>query len=642
MTTRRSLARHRKFARTQDLTVTDLFCGAGGASIGMEAAGAVIVEAANHWKVAVNTYCTNHQKVRVQCADISNTHPSRFATTDILWASPECKTHSQAAPKARKPELFDGTPDAYVERSRVTMWDVVEFAEYHRYRVVIVENVVDIGRWQPLDAWFMAMVALGYKYRVVSLNSMVAHPTPQSRDRWYVVFWQGIPDPDLEVRPGCWCSTCEKTVEGIQTFKRPDARWGKYRQQYVYRCGSCKSDVLPWVWPAAAAIDWSIPCERIGDKPMREFKNKKTGEVTWARMAPATIRRIEVGIERYGPAIVQGAGHMFERPGYYRTWPSWEPLKTLSSTNQFGVAVPDSFMLDVSNAGSPPHKDHNRLRRSSEPLFTQTALAAAGLVTPMYGRSGPGNPTGEPLPTLMGQNHHGLVTPVHGGHQGPAAHPSDYPHLVQTGQQETGLVIMGTGSIEEAKYRATTTDMPLSTVVGSAINQSLVSLPFIAELRGGHSDASSVADPLATFAAGGTHHGLVEPPGMMVRMNGDMADAASMAQPIDGPMGTLVGKWTMGVVPFLTPYYGNSTPSPVGDPMPTVTGVDRCGLVEPLWEVDDCGFRMLEPPEAGLGMGFPSTYIVGGSKRDQVRQYGQAVTPPTSAVLLGRIFEAMS
>lgn len=613
---------------SQDLTVTDLFAGAGGASIGMVAAGAVVVEAANHWKVAVETYGRNHVNTRVQCADISNTHPSRFATTDVLWASPECTTFSPAAPTKRKPELFDGTKDAYVERSRVTMWDVVQFAEYHRYKAIIVENVVDIGRWALLDPWFAAMRALGYDWRVVSLNSMVAHPTPQSRDRWYVVFWQGIPAPDLEIRPSCWCGTCEATVEGIQTWKRPDARWGKYRQQYSYTCGTCKAQVLPWVWPAASAIDWSLPCERIGDRDRP--------------LAPATRRRIEVGLERYGPgAIVQAAGHCFERPGYYRTWPAWQPLKTLSGTNQYGIATP-GFLMDAANTGSAARYDGTRVRDPGEPLFTETA-----------------------------SNRNALVTPLHHGETGPPARPSSDPFGTQSGRQETGLLIMNTGSIEEAKYRAFDARRdPLQTVVGSSINQSLVvpmrtggkaqpaggaPLPttttadgggaFIAELRGGWSDASSVADPLAAVTASGNHHGLTLPPGMLVRMNGDLADAPSMATPADGPMGTVTGAANQAVVPyphFLTPYYGNSTPSPVSSPSPTVTSVDRCALIEPSIEVDSCGFRMLEPPEAGLGMGFPSSYIVGGSKRDQVRQYGQAVTPPASCVLLERVFEAMS
>jgi predicted RNA methylase len=39
---------------TLDITVTDLFCGAGGSSIGAEAAGARLVMAANHWRLAID------------------------------------------------------------------------------------------------------------------------------------------------------------------------------------------------------------------------------------------------------------------------------------------------------------------------------------------------------------------------------------------------------------------------------------------------------------------------------------------------------------------------------------------------------------------------------------------------------------
>jgi DNA (cytosine-5)-methyltransferase 1 len=37
--------------------------------------------------------------------------------------------------------------DEAAERSRATMWDVVRFAEHHRYTSVIVENVVDAAKW---------------------------------------------------------------------------------------------------------------------------------------------------------------------------------------------------------------------------------------------------------------------------------------------------------------------------------------------------------------------------------------------------------------------------------------------------------------------------------------------------------------
>jgi DNA (cytosine-5)-methyltransferase 1 len=60
-----------------------------------------------------------------------------------------------------------------------------------------------------------------------------------------------------------------------------------------------------------------------------------------------------------------------------------------------------------------------------------------------------------------------------------------------------------------------------------------------------------------------------------------------------------------------------------------VTGLDRHGLVEPTTlRVEDCYFRMLQPHEIGAAMAFPADYEVGGTKRDRVKQYGNAVTPP--------------
>jgi len=69
---------------------------------------------------------------------------------------------------------------------------------------------------------------------------------------------------------------------------------------------------------------------------------------------------------------------------------------------------------------------------------------------------------------------------------------------------------------------------------------------------------------------------------------------------------------------------------------------DRYGLVEPAIEVDDCGFRMLEPHEIGRAMAFADDYIVLGNKRERVRQYGNAVTPPVMALILQRAIASLS
>ena len=50
---------------------------------------------------------------------------------------------------------------------------------------------------------------------------------------------------------------------------------------------------------------------------------------------------------------------------------------------------------------------------------------------------------------------------------------------------------------------------------------------------------------------------------------------------------------------------------------------------------------MLAPAECGAGMGFPSTYRVLGGSREQIKQYGNAVTPPAMELLMQRCMEAL-
>ena len=124
------------------LTLTDLFCGAGGSSTGAVKGGARVVMAANHWQLAIETHQTNHPATNHDLADLMVTHPSRYQRTDILWISPECTNHSIAKGRKRKNlgqlDLWgNDRVDPAEERSRATMREVIEFTTYHRYEIVI-------------------------------------------------------------------------------------------------------------------------------------------------------------------------------------------------------------------------------------------------------------------------------------------------------------------------------------------------------------------------------------------------------------------------------------------------------------------------------------------------------------------------
>lgn len=523
------------------LTLTDLFCGAGGSSTGAIAIPGVSVRiASNHWELAVETHNTNHPNADHLCADLSQIHPRYFPTTDILWASPECTNHSVAKGRRRadaQPDLFgEVLPDAAAERSRATMWDVPRFAEAHRYRAVIVENVVDAYHWVPFQAWLMAMDSLGYEHHIVMLNSMHAQAfgvgAPQSRDRMYVMFWQkGNRRPDFDrLRPLAFCPDCATEIRAIQVFKKPEHRWGRYRAQYVYRCPSvkCRNRVVEPVFrPAAEIIDWELLGQRIGDRDKP--------------LAAKTMARIQAGIERYwAPVVLEAAGNTYDAAdprhpahgragGYYRAWSAEDPLRTVHTTMSKALAVPVEG------------RDGKSAQTAADPLRTMTT------------------------------------------------------------RNETGVAMA----------------------------------PFIAELRGGGSKHRPVSDPLCTVVANGNHHGLV------------------------------------------TTYYGNGSTRPTGEALATVTATERHALLmrnntargnpaqlvnpvseyartittaghqsllaadRPTVDINDVLFRMLEPREIAAAMDFPRAYRILGNRREQVRQAGNAVTPPAARDLVGIVADSL-
>lgn len=189
------------------ITVTDQFCGAGGSSIGATLAGAEVKLAMNHWELAIETHNTNFPTVDHDCTDISAVNPRRYPSTDILITSPECTNHSIAKGKPRQfytQDLFGNILiDPAEERSRATMWDVPRFAEYHDYRMIVVENVVDAGRWRLFNSWLHAMHALDYEHEVIYYNSMFAWPTPQSRAGCTLFFGSAITQ-DQTLISGPW------------------------------------------------------------------------------------------------------------------------------------------------------------------------------------------------------------------------------------------------------------------------------------------------------------------------------------------------------------------------------------------------------------------------------------------------------
>ncbi len=556
-------------------TFTDLFCGAGGSTWGAKGAGMEGVLAMNHWELAIETHNLNNPEMDHSCADIRIVDPRYYPSTRVLLASPECTNHSLAKGKKRN---FNGTKelfghlkkDAPAIKSRATMWDVPGFAEYHKYDVVVVENVVDARRWTMWEPWLAAMSCLGYHHEVVYYNSMFAPPTPQSRDRMYVVFWhKRLRKPNLDFRPPGYCSKCEANVDTIQSWKNQDKQWGKYgikNGQYVYRCATCSQVVVPYYFSAFNAIDWSVPAVRIGDRK-RPLKEK-------------TLARIRYGLDKYGrnPIVVTTS---YTTGVSFRSKDSvTDPLSTQPGHNLFALADPGMLLKMYGG-------NRSQLPLQENPLGSVTCAdshAVLGfspaLIELGHGQSGErriSDPFG-PLPTATTRQTVGITT---------------HPLLVRTDYFSNNAV------------RSATTQ-PGATQTQDGKYALVMDGAFMADMYGSSKARGFEREMICVTASGGNH--------ALVSTNA-----------------------------FMAYYYGTINMSGMADPVNTVTTKDRAMFIEPgsQVEVDDCTFRMLQPHEIKAGMAFDPKYEILGTKRLQVNQLGNAVTPPVMQMICERIMEIL-
>lgn len=559
------------------LEATDMFCGAGGSSLGLEAVCCPacgrslirVTQAINHWDLAVEAHNANFPEADHDVHNVQEIDPRRFRRTPLFWASPECTYHAYTRGKKSN--------SAEARRSRATFRDIVRFTECHRYDAVIVENVIEAQRWcdkrghgkkcgcgSSFQAWFDSMTRLGYEGQVVHFNSQFALPTPQSRDRLYVVFWRaGLPAPNLDFQPISWCSSCATVVRGIQTWKKPAKssprslpglfEWGRYGPQYIYRCPECAQPVAPAVTGAKTILDWTLPIERFGDK----------------ERADSTRERIRYGFVNQGrrqPIAVQVGGNLFERRPGVRVWSVDQPLGTVVGTQTMALVTP---------AGG----QEAAARDACEPMHTVLGSDRLAIVLRYGGQQPAPSAIGAPMSTVTAHDREiGLVIPNRENATG--ASVEEPAATVTTAPSQHMVVQVNRGDKNGNVRPAHDLDEPARTIAGHG-ELALVELRGDPNRPGGGNQAKTLDETVGTVAANGNHHGLLVYNGV-----------PGFVQPLEMALGTITDRDKQSL---LVPYYSTGVARPLGEPLGAVTTIDREALVVPTdAEIDDCLFRMLQ------------------------------------------------
>lgn len=199
-------------------------------------------------------------------------------------------------------------------------------------------------------------------------------------------------------------------------------------------------------------------------------------------------------------------------------------------------------------------------------------------------------------------------------------------------------------------FRGQGIDEPMKTVTASRDANGLV-LPTLiqtgyGERQGQAPRSLDLLAPLGTVVAGGAKHGLVA---AFLQQN----FTGMVGKPLRVPVPTITardhhslveahlsGDRAKQVAAFLTSYYGSGgTSSDLRKPMPTVVTKDRHGLVlcryfGESYAIADIGMRMLTPRELARAQGFPDSYVLEGTKTQQIARIGNSVVPQVAEAIV--------
>lgn len=163
----------------------DLFCGAGGLTLGMQNAGLISIGAVEMDRFACQTFSANFADVPVYERDVKSFSTSeikdRFSGVDVIVAGPPCQGFSVAGPSQY----------GIIDNRNSLIMEVARFIDVIRPAICVLENVKGIlhGKLSPknraIDEYVGTVERMGYHTRLFVLQT-ADFGVPQWRERVFI------------------------------------------------------------------------------------------------------------------------------------------------------------------------------------------------------------------------------------------------------------------------------------------------------------------------------------------------------------------------------------------------------------------------------------------------------------------------
>lgn len=624
-----------------------LFAGGGGTCLGIQwATGVSPFLAVNHSPAAIAMHAANHPDTIHICEDIRDVDPrqaTRGRRVRVLGASPDCTHFSLAR---------GGVPKS--KKIRGLAWQVTRWAAQTSPDVIVLENVRELVSWGPLTRKWRKKNAdrlpEGKRYRGGQPIKAKAGETFRAfieslRKLGYDVAWWMLAACDYGTP-----TTRERLVlvarrDGLPITKPPVTHAPKDDPRVL------SGELKPYR-TAAECIDFSLPMCSIfatRDEAKAWAKLHKADGVPQRPLAPATMARIREGMGRFvlGPRrpFVVNLTHGG------RVESVDEPAKTITAANRGEKAAVSPIITKAHSHGWDANG--SGVRPADAPLGAIVAkdasvVAAASLLNLSHG----GRPEDIEQPANVITAHPkggdrlllaaGLVNTRNGERPGQAPRVRDLeePAPTVTAQGSQGAIaaawcVKNYGGPNGHQTPGSSIEDPCPTI--SARDSSAVGVAFLDKLYGSALAGQSVDEPAPTVTAGGNRGG-----GHTAVVQAELQHATIRLTPE-------ARERARKTLAFLTVYYsGGGTSSAADDPAPTVVTKARLGLVTvtiessdgrtteelasvtidgEIWIIVDIAMRMLTPRELARCQGFPDSYVLTGTKSEQIARIGNSFPP---------------